>query len=144
MTAATPPPNGGQSGDHLGGISPSEREAFKRRADELGKRLDAAKGPVKSAAETADQSKDASANSNALGKAMRISTELIGGIVVGAGLGWLIDKALGTWPAFFIGFFLLGSAAGIMNVVRAGAAMKTGPNNPKAGPSVRDDDDDAK
>ena len=73
---------------------------------------------------------------------MRISTELIGGIVVGSGLGWLIDRAMGTWPAFFVVFFLLGAAAGITNVVRAGTSMKTVPNNPKAGPSVRDDDDD--
>ena len=142
MTAATPPPNGGESGDNRGEMTPSEREAFKRRADELGKRLEAAKGPAKSAAEIASQSGETSANSNALGKAMRISTELIGGIVVGSGLGWLLDKGLGTWPAFFIGFFLLGSAAGMMNVVRAGTAMKSGPANPKAGPSVQDDDAD--
>ncbi len=143
MTAATPPPDGGKSGDHLGELSAGEREAFKRRADELGKRLEAAKGPARSSSDAAGQSGESAANSNALGKAMRISTELIGGIVVGAGLGWLIDKGLGTWPAFFIGFFLLGAAAGMINVVRAGTAMKSGASNPKAGPSVRDDEDDA-
>lgn len=143
MTAPIPPPNGGEAGDHLGGLTPSEREAFKRRADELGQRLEAAKGSSPSKAQEVGQTGESAANSNALGKAMRISTELIGGIVVGSGLGWLLDKGLGTWPAFFIGFFLLGSAAGMINVVRAGTAMKSGSANPKAGPSVQDDDADA-
>ena len=66
--------------------------------------------------------------------------ELIG-VVVSAGLGYLIDWWLETFPAAFIVFFLLGSAAGMMSVVRAGTSIKTGPDNPKAGPSVRDDDE---
>ena len=81
---------------------------------------------------------------------MRISTELIGGVVVGAGLGWVLDNVVmeqwvgkHSWPLFFILFFLLGSAAGMLNVVRSGMQMKTGPDNPKAGRSVRDDEDDA-
>ena len=30
---------------------------------------------------------------------------------MGSVLGWALDKWLGTWPMFFILFFLLGSAA---------------------------------
>ena len=143
MAASNIPPDGGFSGKPQGDLTPAEREAFKQRADELGRRLDVAKGHSGSLAKAQTSSSDSAANGNAMGKALRISTELIGGIVVGCGLGWVIDRALGTWPAFFIVLFLLGSAAGMINVVRAGTSMKTGPKNEKAGPSVRDDDDDA-
>jgi ATP synthase protein I len=141
MATSTTPPDGGP-GKAEGDLTPEERAAFQKRADALGKRLDAAKSqsttlPKPAAARTASTD-----NGNALGRAMRVSTELIGGIVVGAGIGWLIDRTFGTWPAFFIIFFLLGTAAGMMTVVRAGTSMKTGPNNPNAGPSVRDDDDE--
>ena len=137
MATSNTPPAGGGSEPGKGDLTPAEREAFKQRADELGKRLEAAKG------HTAPLPKSGSAGDGTLlSTAMRIATELIGGMVVGAGLGWLFDRALGTWPAFFIVLFLLGSAAGIYNVVRAGTAMKTGPNNPAAGPAVRDDDDE--
>ena len=112
------------------------------RSDALGARLEAAKNQSTTAPKPGAVASDNAANSDALGKAMRISTELIGGVVVGCGLGWLIDRAFGTWPAFFIMFFLLGSAAGMMSVVRAGTAMKTGASNPKAGPSVKDDDEE--
>lgn len=142
MAASNTPPAGGDSGDGRGELSPAEREAFKQRADELGKRLEAAKSHSTSLPKADEKASGNAANMDAMGKALRISTELIGGIIVGCGLGWLIDKALGTWPAFFIVMFLLGAAAGMINVVRAGTSMKSGANNPNAGPSVRDDDDD--
>lgn len=142
MAASQTPPNGGESGAGRGDLTPEEREAFKQRADALGKRLDAAKGHSTSLPKAKPASGSNAENGSAMGKALRISTELVGGVIVGAGLGWLIDKALGTFPAFFIVLFLLGAAAGMVNIVRAGTSMKTGPANPNAGPSVRDDDDD--
>jgi ATP synthase protein I len=140
MATSNTPPDGGAKGPRSE-LTPEERDAFKQRADALGQRLDAAKGHAGSMAASGSSAGSSAANGSAMGKALRISTELIGGIVVGSGLGWLIDRAFGTWPAFFILLFLLGSAAGMINVVRAGTSMKTGPNNPKAGPSVRDDDE---
>lgn len=140
MAASNTPPDGGDTGADRGEISPEEREAFKRRADALGKKLEAAKSH--SVTLPKSSSGGGNINGSAMAKALRISTELLGGLVVGTGLGWLIDKALGTWPAFFIVFFLLGAAAGMVNIVRAGASIKTGPANPNAGPSVPDDRDD--
>lgn len=141
MAASQTPPNGGDKGAGRGDITPQEREAFKQRADELGKRLEVAKGHSTSLPKASSSTAGNAENGNAMGKALRISTELVGGVIVGAGLGWLLDKALGTFPAFFIVFFLLGAAAGMINIVRAGTSMKTGPSNPKAGPAVRDDDE---
>ena len=139
MAASNTPPSGGSGG--RGELTPEEREAFQKRADELGKRLETAKGHSTPQGKSDATAGSQTANGSALNAAMRISTELVGGIIVGCGLGWLIDRVMGTWPAFFIVCFLLGSAAGIYNVVRAGTAMKSGPSNPNAGPSVRDDDE---
>jgi ATP synthase protein I len=40
-------------------------------------------------------------------------------VLVGAGLGWLLDRWLGTKPWGLIVFLLLGFAAGVLNVMRA-------------------------
>jgi ATP synthase protein I len=51
---------------------------------------------------------------------MRLSAELIAGVLVGLGVGWALDHWLGTGPWLLLVFLLLGTAAGILNVIRAG------------------------
>lgn len=58
--------------------------------------------------------------SSAAGFALRIGVELLAALVVGGGIGWLLDHWFGTRPLFLIVFFLLGAAAGMLNVFRAG------------------------
>jgi len=53
------------------------------------------------------------------GQAMKLSSEFIAGIAVGAGLGWIIDRVAGTFPWGLIVFLLLGFAAGVLNVLRS-------------------------
>lgn len=53
------------------------------------------------------------------GQAFRIAAELVSGLIVGLGIGWGLDAWLGTKPWLLILFFLLGAAAGILNVYRA-------------------------
>ena len=48
----------------------------------------------------------------------RVATELVAGIAVGAFAGWLIDRWLGTTPAFMLVLFFLGAAGGMMNIWR--------------------------
>ena len=60
----------------------------------------------------------------AFGVALRISSELIVAVVVGTGMGWLLDRWLGTVPLFLLIFFTLGTAAGIRNVMRSAQAMQ--------------------
>jgi ATP synthase protein I len=57
-----------------------------------------------------------------IGRAFRMSTEFVAGILAGGGLGWLFDRLLGTSPWGLIVLLMLGFAAGIMNVVRAASA----------------------
>lgn len=51
--------------------------------------------------------------------AMRIGVELVAGVAVGAGIGYFLDRWLGTGPWLLILFFFLGAAGGMMNVYRA-------------------------
>ena len=58
----------------------------------------------------------------------RVATELLAGLIIGASVGWAIDNWLETSPLFLIIFFLLGGAAGILNLWRliTGKGLKIG------------------
>lgn len=58
--------------------------------------------------------------SSSLGMAMRVGIELTVGIAFGGALGWYLDSWFGTAPFLLLLFFLLGTAAGILNVMRLG------------------------
>jgi ATP synthase protein I len=49
----------------------------------------------------------------------RLSSELVAGVLVGAGIGWALDRLLGISPWGLIVFLLLGFVAGVVNVVRS-------------------------
>jgi ATP synthase protein I len=44
--------------------------------------------------------------------------EFVAAIILGGAIGWGLDWLLGTRPLLFIGFFLLGTVAGVRNVIR--------------------------
>ena len=52
------------------------------------------------------------------GIGLRVGVELVSALVVGVGIGWLLDRWLGTRPIFLGIFVLLGGAAGVLNVWR--------------------------
>ena len=58
----------------------------------------------------------------------RIATELLAGLIIGAGLGFMLDKWLETKPLFLILFFFLGGISGIYNLWRqvSGQGLKLG------------------
>jgi ATP synthase protein I len=62
---------------------------------------------------------ESSSGPSPLGRAFRMSTEFVAGVVAGGGLGWLFDRWLGTSPWGLIVFLMLGFVAGIYNVMRA-------------------------
>jgi ATP synthase protein I len=57
--------------------------------------------------------------SSSAGLGFRMSIELMVGLVVGLGIGWLLDGWLDTKPLFMIVLMVVGLGAGILNVVRA-------------------------
>ena len=63
--------------------------------------------------------KGTGAKSSAMGVGMQIGLELVVSVAFCAGLGWLVDRGLGTKPwGVVIGFFL-GVAVGMLRVYRA-------------------------
>lgn len=52
------------------------------------------------------------------GFGLRAGVEVVSALVVGVGIGFWLDRWLGTWPWLFLVFFVLGSVAGVLNVYR--------------------------
>lgn len=69
--------------------------------------------------------------SSSAGLGFRMSIELLVGLLVGLGLGWLIDRWLDTGPLFMIVLMFVGIGAGILNVVRASKELDKADTNKK-------------
>ena len=69
------------------------------------------------------EKKSKSSNAASLGKALKISTELVAAVVVGSTIGFLLDNWFDTKPMLTICFFFMGVAAGITNVFRSAKKM---------------------
>jgi ATP synthase protein I len=52
------------------------------------------------------------------GIGLRVGSELVSSLLVAVGIGWLLDRWLGTRPILLGVFVLLGGAAGVLNVWR--------------------------
>jgi len=87
-------------------------------------------------------SRDASPEMSGLARGLRIGTEFIAAVLVGAGLGYLIDLGLGTSPWGLLILLLMGFAAGILNVIRVVAEMNAATPAPPGSDLGPDADDE--
>ena len=94
----------------------SADDDLSRRLKSLDSRLEA-KRPA--APPSLSGSEPAPADPSALGRAFRLSTEFVAGVIAGGGLGWGADRLFGIKPWGMIVLLMLGFAAGIYNVMRA-------------------------
>ena len=86
---------------------------------EISTRLKIAKKSIKNI-----KKENSSSNAASLGKALKISTELVASVVVGSTIGFLLDNWFDTKPLLAICFFIMGVAAGILNVFRSAKKMQ--------------------
>jgi ATP synthase protein I len=107
----------GDRGDRKG--PPDDEAALSARLQRLGERIATANRPSENVT-SSRQGADASA----FATGFRMSTELVAGVLVGALIGWLLDKWLGISPWGLIVFLLLGFAAGVLNVMRAAGVVR--------------------
>ena len=63
-------------------------------------------------------------NSRLFAKAFVLGTEFVGAVLVGVGLGLLLDRLLNSKVIFTIIFTLFGCAAGILNMYRSTKEME--------------------
>ncbi len=66
---------------------------------------------------------DAAARNSGVGYAMRAGTELVAALLVGLGIGYGMDRWLGTGPWLLVLFFFIGGGAGIVNVWRVASGQ---------------------
>ncbi len=82
-----------------------------------------------------------------MGEAFKITAELIAGIAVGGGIGWALDRALGTAPWLLVVFLILGFAGGMSNVIKSARRMQAMSEpmqrSSSSAPVGNDDDDDS-
>ena len=83
----------------------------------LSERLDKAR--AQNSGRLASGNGDGAGQQQALGIAFRIGIEFVVAIVVATGLGWALDRVLGTSPIATVVLFFLGVATGMLNVYRA-------------------------
>nr|WP_255714108.1 AtpZ/AtpI family protein [Pelagibacterium xiamenense] len=58
-----------------------------------------------------------------LARGLRIGAEFVAAILVGSGIGYLIDQFAGTTPWALLIMFMVGFAAGVLNVTRVVAEL---------------------
>jgi ATP synthase protein I len=98
---------------------PDDEAALSARLQRLGERLNSASRPSENGSDPRP-----AADASAIARGFRLSTELVAGVVVGAVIGWLLDRWLGISPWGLIVFLLLGFAAGVLNVMRAAGVVR--------------------
>ncbi|QUS37994.1 F0F1 ATP synthase assembly protein I [Tardiphaga alba] len=117
---------GKHGGEHGSGGSPDPDEAaLSARLGSLNDRLSRTLDDRKLQADQSDGgSGNPQARASAMAVGLRLSSELVAGVVVGTILGWLFDRLLSTSPWGLIVFMLLGFVAGVMNVMRSAGVGK--------------------
>ena len=83
-------------------------------------RLKIAKEKLKNSTKNSDNNR----NNSPLGSAFKLSTDLVAHVAVGTIIGFILDNWFDTKPWLIIIFFFLGSAAGILNVIKTAKLMQ--------------------
>ena len=107
---------------HRGQLSPEDKALFERRISDLGKKLGKAR------TERADNKRGhegSATRGQGMAQGLKMGSELVGAVLVGAAIGYGLDMLLGTKPWLSLLFFLLGFAAGVLNVVRGYNRLQT-------------------
>jgi ATP synthase protein I len=89
-----------------------------KKLKEISTRLEIAKKNIQN-----NEKKNTGSNAASLGKALKISTELVAAVVVGTTIGFLLDSWFDIKPLLTICFFFMGVAAGILNVFKSAKKM---------------------
>ncbi|TYC67635.1 ATP F0F1 synthase subunit I [Stappia sp. BW2] len=107
-----------QNGDNKDRTVGSPEAGLSERRAQLNRKLDDIRVVEEKTARKSQSS------SSGYAQAMKLSSEFIAGVLVGAGIGWVGDQWFGTSPFGLIVFLLLGFVAGVLNVLRAAGVVE--------------------
>lgn len=112
-------------GDRPDGASSPDEAALSARLGHLDRRLSELQGDRNIRTVQAEAgSANATSRASAMAVGLRLSSELVAGVVVGTIIGWGFDRLLSTSPWGLIVFMLLGFVAGVINVMRSAGVGK--------------------
>jgi ATP synthase protein I len=94
----------------------NDAEALRARLGRLSGELRSRAAPPPAPEPKRETPSDNAGSAMSLG--LRAGSEFVSAVIVGLGIGWALDRVLGTNPAFLIVFFMLGVAAAVWNVIR--------------------------
>ena len=97
---------------------------LRTRLEKLSGALDARGGAAGGSRETIGR--DAQQSARAMSVGVRVLSEFVGAILIGAFLGWALDGWLGVAPWGLVAFLILGLAAGLWNVYRIATTNQVG------------------
>ena len=108
---------------------PSEgQKAREAEAEDLHARLEALKAKLGEANAAEDARKTGPRgrkDDSAIGVGMRAGSELIAGVLVGGGIGYVLDAQFETSPILLIIFLMFGFGAGFWNIYRMSLGQGT-------------------
>jgi ATP synthase protein I len=132
-TAMADGTRGNRKGDDKNSERPlTDETALSARLTHLDERLsEVRRDRENQSARQGSEKQTASAKASAMARGFRLSSELVAGVVVGAVIGWGIDRLLSTSPWGLIVFFLLGFVAGVLNLMRV-AGVASGDNSDRS------------
>ena len=105
--------------DETGKTGPHGQQKADPRDDDLDRRRRNLEASLATRQPVRQEREEGASGVTGYGQAMKLSSEFIAGVGVGAGLGWMIDRFAGSSPWGLIVFLLLGFAAGVLNVMRS-------------------------
>ncbi|NOV15353.1 F0F1 ATP synthase subunit I [Ensifer sp. NM-2] len=126
----------GQQGESH--VTEKPEESLEARLKQLGEKIESKRPSEPDGAEAR-----AAESRKGYAAAMKLSSEFIAGIVVGAFLGYLLDHFAGTGPWGMIIFLLLGFCAGVLNVLRSAGMVATLDSVKRSSGNDKTDGDDA-
>jgi len=106
---------------------PEDTEGSRSRSDD--DRLTRLRREIDNARGTSSEPQRAESRGTQVAFAMRLATEFVASVIVGAGLGWLLDQWFNTTPLFLLILFGFGTAAGFRNMLRYAAQSQSQTDN---------------
>ena len=111
----------GTRGEGDRNVKPADEAALSARLRHLGDRLD--RNTASRAGENDERGQQGSSDPSGLARGLRLSAELVGGVIVGAGIGFGIDRLFGTTPWGFFVLVMLGFAGGVLSAMRSAGVI---------------------